>query len=231
MYLNYTATSANPGFKSPQKMLFGSPPTSNPFPFLSGIRSVNRRSKWQPKTVRYWYLGPALNYPRNAIRFLCKSSRVMVTRHVTWAHVSTLIPPTLQQAILVPRERDNSSASDESGEGQAPSPAVKSRPTSSEDDESGGEGHSGGDDTADVFVYDGVGVGGGLDDLDGTPREAEEHRQRYQSQLRSFNMKCANQQGSLVETASRGGSDAPSEGAEGDSPLPSSSGGVFSLYD
>ena len=41
---------------------------------------------------------------------------------------------------------------------------------SSEDDRSGGEGHSGGESTDDVFVYDGVGVGDGLDDLDDTPR-------------------------------------------------------------
>ena len=58
-----------------------------------------------------------------------------------------------QQAVLAPRE--NSSVGDESGEGQAPSPAVKSQSTSSEDDKSGGEGHFGGD---------------GLDDIDGIPR-------------------------------------------------------------
>ena len=76
---------------------------------------------------------------------------------------------TSQQAILAPRE--NSSGGDESGKGQTPSPAVKSRPTSSEDDGSCGEGHSGGDSTDDVFVYDGVGVSDGLDDLDGIPQE------------------------------------------------------------
>ena len=40
----------------------------------------------------------------------------------------------------------------------------------SEDDGSGGEGHYGGDSTDDVFVYAGVGIGYGLDDLDGTPQ-------------------------------------------------------------
>ena len=78
-----------------------------------------------------------------------KSGRVVATRHVTWAHVPTHILST-SQAILAPRE--NSSGYDGSGEGQGPSPAVKSRPTSSEDDGSGGEGHSGGDSTDDVFV-------------------------------------------------------------------------------
>ena len=69
---------------------------------------------------------------------------------------------------------------------------MKSRPTSSEDDESGGKGHSGGDSTDDVFVYDGVTVGNGLDDLDGTPQKTEKNRQRYQAQLRAFNAKRAN---------------------------------------
>ena len=55
---------------------------------------------------------------------------------------------------------------------------MKSRPTSFEDDGSSGEGHFGGDSTDDVFVYDGVDVGDGLDDLDGTPQTTEENRQR-----------------------------------------------------
>ena len=54
---------------------------------------------------------------------------------------------------------------------------MKSRPTNSQDGGSGLEDHSGGDSTDEVFVYDGVGVGDSLDDLDGTPQEAEEHRQ------------------------------------------------------
>ena len=50
---------------------------------------------------------------------------------------------------------------------------MKSRPTSSEDGGSDGEGHSGGASTDDVFVHDGVGIGDGLDDLDGTPQNEE----------------------------------------------------------
>ena len=164
--------------------------------------------------------------PRDAIRILSKSGRVVATRHVTWAHVSTNIPSTPQQAILAPGE--NSSGGDESGEGQAPSPAVKSRPTSSEDDGSGGEDHSGGDSTDDVLVYDGVGVGDGLGDLDGTPQKADERRQRYQGRLCAFNAKRANRQGSVVETNSVGVSDAPSGGGEGNSSLRSSNGGSCS---
>ena len=104
-------------------------------------------------------------------------------RQVGHRHTST---------ILAPRERENFSGSDWSGEGQAPSPAIKSWPTSSEDDRFGREGHSGGDSTDDVFLYDGVGVDDGLDDLDGTLQMAEEHWQRYQVQFRAFNAKRAN---------------------------------------
>ena len=149
------------------------------------------------------------------MRILCKSGRVVAIRLVTWVHVPTHIPPTPQQAILAPRE--NSSGDDESGEGQAPSPAVMSRPRSSEDDGSSGEGHSEGDSHYDVFVYGGVGVGDGLDDLDGTPQKTEGRRQRYQGQLRAFNAKHINRQESTVETNSGRVSGVPSGGGEGDS--------------
>ena len=103
--LNCMATSGNPGFKSPHKMWFGSLPSSSPFPFLNpGFRNVKTRNKLQLKAVRCWYLGPAPSYLRNAMRILCKSGRVVATRHVTWAHVPTRIPSTPQQAILAPRE-------------------------------------------------------------------------------------------------------------------------------
>ena len=117
---------------------------------------------------------------------------------MTCAHVPTHIPSTPKQAILAPRE--NSRGGDESGKGQAPSPAVTSRPKSSEDDGPGEEGHSGGHSNDDVFVYGGVGVGDGLDDLDGTPHKTDERRQRYQGQPRAFNVMRANRQGSVVET-------------------------------
>ena len=157
-------------------MWFGSPPSRSPFPFLKpGFCSVKRRNKLQPKAVRCWYFGPAPNYPRDVLRILCKYGRVVATRHVTWAHVPAHIPSTPQQAILAPRE--NSSGGNESGEGQAPSPSVKSRPRSSENDGSGGEGHYGGDRRDNIFGYGGVGIDGGLDDLDGTPQKTEGHRQ------------------------------------------------------
>ena len=222
--LNWTATSANPGFNSPYVMWFGSPPSSSPFPFLKpGFCSVKRRNKFKPKAVRCWYLGPASNYPRDAMRILCKSGRVVATRHVTWTHVPAHIPSTPRQAVLAPRE--NSSDGDEYGEGQAPSSAVKIRSTSSKDDGSGGEGHFWGDSTDDVFVYDGVGVGDGLDDLDDTLQKTEGNRQRCQGQVRAFNTKRTNRQGSVAETNSGRVSNAPSRGGEGNSSFRSRTGG------
>ena len=120
--------------------------------------------------------------------------------------------------------RENSSGGDESGKGQAPSPAVKSRPTSPEDDGSCREGYSGGDSTDDVFVYDGVGVGDGLNDLDGTPQK-EKKRQRCKGQLCAFKTKRTNRQGSVVETNSGSVSNAPSRDGEGKSSLRSRTGG------
>ena len=177
----------------------------------------------QPKAIRCWYLGPVPTYPRDVMRILCKSDRVVAIRHVTWAHVPTHIPSTPQQAVLAPRE--NSSDGDASGEGQAPSTAVKSRPTSSEDDRSGGKGHSGGDNTDDVFLYDGVDVRDGLEDLDGTPQKTDERRKRYQRKLRAFNTKRINRQGLGVETNSGKVSNAPSRDREGNSFLRSRTGG------
>ena len=96
---------------------------------------------------------------------------------------------------------------------------------SSEDDGSGGEGHSGGDSTDDVFLYDGVDVRDGPDDLDGTPQKTDERRKRYQRKLRAFNAKRTNRQGSVVETNSGRVSNAPSRGEEGNSSLRSRTGG------
>ena len=94
-------------------------------------------------------------------------------------------------------------------EGSSAKSCCKEQATSSEDDGSGGEDHYGGDSTDDVFVYDGVGIGGGLNDLDGTPQN-DENRLRCKGQLRAFNTKRTNRQGSVVETNSGRVSNAPS---------------------
>ena len=74
-------------------------------------------------------------------------------------------------------------------------------------------------------MYDGVAVGDGLDDLDGTPQKTDERRQRYHRKRRAFNAKRTNRQGSVVETNSGRVSNAPSRGGEGNSSLRSRTGG------
>ena len=102
---------------------------------------------------------------------------------------------------------------------------MKIWPTTSEDDESGGEGHSEGDSIDDIFVYDGVGVGDGLDDLDGTLQKTDERRQMNHRKLRAFNAKRTVRQGSVIEANSGRVPNAPSRGGEGNSSLRSRTGG------
>ena len=53
--LNYTAISANPGFKSPHEMWFGSPPTSSRFPFLkAGFREAEQIATESSKLLVPW---------------------------------------------------------------------------------------------------------------------------------------------------------------------------------
>ena len=73
-------------------------------------------------------------------------------------------------------------------------------------------------------MYDGVGVGDSLGDLDGTPQKTDE--QRYQRKLRTLNTKRTNRQGLVVETNSGRVSNAPSSGGEGNTSLRSRTGGV-----
>ena len=69
-----------------------------------------------------------------------------------------------------------------------------------------------------------MGVGDGLDDLDGTPQK-EENRQRCKGQFRAFNTKRTNRQGLVVETNSGRVSNAPSRDGEGNTHLRSRTGG------
>ena len=73
-------------------------------------------------------------------------------------------------------------------------------------------------------MYDGVGIGNGLNDLDGTPQN-EGNPERCKGQLRAFNTKRTNRQGSVVETNSGRVSNAPSRDGEGNSSLRSRTGG------
>ena len=119
--LNYTATSASPKFKSPYKMWYGIPP-QNPLSLLkSGYSNIKQRNNLKPKTVKCWYLRPAPNHPRDAMRTLYKSCRTIATRNVTWAHIATHLSSTSQQVVLAPNGvEDFQSGGDNGGAGKEP---------------------------------------------------------------------------------------------------------------
>ena len=89
-------------------------------PFLKRRGSkIKRQNKLKAKAAKCWYLGPAPNHPRDAMRMLCKSGRIIATRNVACAHIPALASPT-QQAIVSPNlardfqgRGDNSEAEEE----------------------------------------------------------------------------------------------------------------------
>ena len=67
--LNCTATTANPGDKSPYEMWYGSPPPRGAvWPFLKpAVCRVKRANKSLPKAQDCYYVGPGVNHPRDCI--------------------------------------------------------------------------------------------------------------------------------------------------------------------
>ena len=141
--LTYVATSANPKYKSPYEMWYEKPP-QRPLSLLkSEYRGVKQRNNLKPKTVKCWYLGPDSNRPRDAMRMLCKSCRPVATRNVTWAHLTTYLFSTSQQAVLAPNGLEGFQSGGGSGEAEeepASRSGTESQSQSAEDnDESSGE--------------------------------------------------------------------------------------------
>ncbi|CAM9437793.1 unnamed protein product [Pylaiella littoralis] len=95
--LNLTATTANPGDKSPYELWYGSPPPhGGVWPFLKpAVCRVKRDNKSQPKAQDCHYVGPGVNHPRDCMRVITASRSILTTRHVTWRHVppAPLAPP------------------------------------------------------------------------------------------------------------------------------------------
>ena len=87
--LNCTATTANPGDKSPYEMWYGSPPPRGAvWPFLKPVVCrVKRNNKSQPKAQDCYYVGPGVNRPRDCIRVLTANRSILTTRNVTWRQV------------------------------------------------------------------------------------------------------------------------------------------------
>ena len=83
--LNRTATTSNPGNKSPYEMWHGKAAPASPHPFLRpGYCRWNRPSKSFPRCESSFYLGPGIDHPRDSLRMLTRANKVVETRDVTW---------------------------------------------------------------------------------------------------------------------------------------------------
>ena len=120
--LNCTATTANPGDKSPYEMWYGSPPPRGAvWPFLKpAVCRVKRNNKLQPKAQDCYYVGPAIDHPRDCIRVLTANRSILTTRNVTWRHVPLSRPAPPQQLPPIAEEGGSTAGEGASGE-RAPS--------------------------------------------------------------------------------------------------------------
>ena len=116
--LNCTATTANPGDKSPYEMWYGSPSRRGAvWAFLKpAVCRVKRNHKSQPKAQDSYYVGPGVNHPRDCIRVLTANRFILTTRNVTWRQVplSSIVP--LKQLLPIAEEGE-STAKGEGGGG------------------------------------------------------------------------------------------------------------------
>ena len=83
--LNHTATTADPGNKSPHKMWHGAAAPASPHPFLRpAYCRRNRPLKLSPRAESCFYLGPGIDDPSDSLRMLTQGNRVLETLDVTW---------------------------------------------------------------------------------------------------------------------------------------------------
>ena len=103
--LSRTATTSNPGSKSPYEMWYGKAAPASPHPFLRpGYCRWNRPSKSFPRCESSFYLGPGIDHPRDSLRMLTRAINKMVeTRDVTWEAPPVMeVPPVQLQQLASP---------------------------------------------------------------------------------------------------------------------------------
>ena len=94
---NRTATVGNSRNCSPHEMSYGEPSQTSPIPFLKpGFCNCKRTNKMDPKARECFYPSPTRNHPSESKRVLVHSRKVIVTRNVTWAHVPSVRPVSVQ---------------------------------------------------------------------------------------------------------------------------------------
>ena len=82
---------------SPYEMFYGEPSQTSPIPFLKpGLCKYKRMHKMNPKARECFSLSPARNPQSESKRVLVHSRKVIVTRNVTWAHVPSVRPVSVQ---------------------------------------------------------------------------------------------------------------------------------------
>ena len=84
--LNRSATTANPQRTSPYEMMYDKTPAVRILPFLKPCfyRNSRRNRKHKPLGAPGFYLEPGINHPRDSMRILSLSRKVITTRNVTW---------------------------------------------------------------------------------------------------------------------------------------------------
>ena len=137
---NRIATVGNSRNRSPYEIFYREPSQTSPIPFLKpGFCNYKRMNKMDPKARECLYLSPARNHPSESKRVLVHSrKKVIVTRNVTWAHVPSVRPVSVQpkpsvdgRAMEDEIESVASSISrDSSGGNQAPPQSTSGRVTS-----------------------------------------------------------------------------------------------------
>ena len=82
--LNRTATTSNPGRKSPYEIKHDKAEPASPHPFpRPGYCRWNRPSKSFPRCESSFYLGPGMDHPRDSLRMLTRANKVVETKDVT----------------------------------------------------------------------------------------------------------------------------------------------------
>ena len=117
--LNCTATTANPGDKSPYEMWYGSRPLRGEVClFLKPVVCrVKRNNKSQSKAQDCCYVGPGVNHPRDCMLVLIANRSILTTRDVTWRHVPLSPPVPPKQLPPIAEEGESTARESESGEG------------------------------------------------------------------------------------------------------------------
>ena len=104
--LNRTPTTSNKDKKSAYEMWHGVQPPPTLIQWLQPwFYPTKRKLKTDAQVKTGFYLGPALDHPRDTHRILSQESGLVhITRDVTWRHVPTPAPLSAQQTLPAPGE-------------------------------------------------------------------------------------------------------------------------------